>query len=456
MTLRRPEAEDFLDLAQQFRTRRFGDPDSPVALYIGMAPDGTDAADGPAKIAAQHEQIGGLLDVLRAAAVLRQSHAIAKDDSLGLHVDARYPFDLGPRQARDTQDVIPGRAAQVLAQRLEAKRMLIDEGEIQYGFSPRANGRFVRFENELHHPLERRDVPAHPDLAIFAGDWVELNVTISIGFCGAANRSSARSRNGFIATIERRASTPRAGGSSCAGCSYRILPNHKDCVRFVEILQQNGALADADALRQAHAGRLVTHVRVIGKVICAEAPHEDLVEKGGFVRTAPRGVEVRLVGVLQRPELRANHREGVLPADRLVMVGRTVVAHRLRQATLFLQPVVALLFQFADRVRRKKLPRYPSLGEFEGDGFAPFSQNSNELVCSGSGHAHPGLSKPSGWFIDSSVSEPFSTTLCSRSACATARSAPQPPAGLSYGSKTGPASGHWPGTAGLRTEEEGG
>src|ERR1700733_3155007 len=170
MTLRRPEAEDFLDLAQQFRARRFGDPDSPVALYIGMAPDGTYAGAGPAKIAAQHEQIGGLLDVLGAAAVLRQSHAIAKDDSLGLHVDAGYPFDQGPRQARDTQDVIPGRAAQVLAQRVEAKCMLIDEGEIEHRISPRANGRFVRFENKLHHPLERRDVPAHPDLAIFAGD----------------------------------------------------------------------------------------------------------------------------------------------------------------------------------------------------------------------------------------------------------------------------------------------
>ena len=60
----------------------------------------------------------------------------------------------------------------------------------------------------------------------------------------------------------------------------------------------------------------------------------------------------------------------------------------------------------------------------------------------------PGQSKPSGWFIDSSVSEPFSRTLCSRSAWATARSAPQPPAGLLYGSKTGPASGSLTWTAG--------
>ena len=38
---------------------------------------------------------------------------------------------------------------------------------------------------------------------------------------------------------------------------------------------------------------------------------------------------------------------------------------------------------------------------------APFSQNSKELVCLGSGQAHPGQSKPSGWFIDSSASGAF-------------------------------------------------
>jgi len=72
---------------------------------------------------------------------------------------------------------------------------------------------------------------------------------------------------------------------------------------------------------------------------------------------------------------------------------------------------------------------------------APFSQNSNELVCLGSGQAQPGQSKPSGWFTDSSAFDPFRTMLCSRNARAVACSAPQPPAGLSYGSKTAPSGG---------------
>ena len=50
------------------------------------------------------------------------------------------------------------------------------------------------------------------------------------------------------------------------------------------------------------------------------------------------------------------------------MVGRRIVAHRLGQPPLLLQPVVALLFQFADGMGRKELARHAALGQLEGDG----------------------------------------------------------------------------------------
>src|SRR6202020_3499830 len=65
--------------------------------------------------------------------------------------------------------------------------------------------------------------------------------------------------------------------------------------------------------------------------------------------------------------------------------------------------------------------------------FAPFSQNSKELVCLGSGQAQPGQSKPSGWFMRSRVTEPLTATFCSSNALLVASSPPQPPAGLVYG-----------------------
>src|SRR5882757_9541788 len=60
---------------------------------------------------------------------------------------------------------------------------------------------------------------------------------------------------------------------------------------------------------------------------------------------------------------------------------------------------------------------------------APFSQNSKEEVCLGSGQAQPGQSKPSGWFCLSSRPAPATELREQASAAAVARSAPQPPAG---------------------------
>jgi hypothetical protein len=108
-----------------------------------------------------------------------------------------------------------------------------------------------------------------------------------------------------------------------------------------------------------------------------------------------------------------------------------VVAHRLGQTTLLLQPMIAILFEFTDSVGRKGLARDTALGQLPGDGLGTIFAKLEWLVCRGAGHAQPGQSKPSGWFIDNSALEPLSSTLCSRSALAVACTAPQPPAGAS-------------------------
>jgi hypothetical protein len=62
---------------------------------------------------------------------------------------------------------------------------------------------------------------------------------------------------------------------------------------------------------------------------------------------------------------------------------------------------------------------------------APFSQNWKVEVCSLSGHAQPGQSKPSGLFVRSNSAGASATCICSATASAVARSAPHPPAGAS-------------------------
>ena len=59
------------------------------------------------------------------------------------------------------------------------------------------------------------------------------------------------------------------------------------------------------------------------------------------------------------------------------------------------------------------------------------SQNWKVEVCSLSGQAQPGQSKPSGLFVHNSSSGASATCICSATALAVARSAPHPPAGAS-------------------------
>jgi hypothetical protein len=66
--------------------------------------------------------------------------------------------------------------------------------------------------------------------------------------------------------------------------------------------------------------------------------------------------------------------------------------------------------------------------------FAPFSQKLKACASFFSGHAQPGQSKPVGWLILRSVMAPFLKTSCRFKFRATLNSAPQPPAGLLYGS----------------------
>ena len=228
----------------------------------------------------------------------------------------------------------------------------------------------MRLEDKLHHPLQRRNIASDTNLAIFTGDpgraeRQHLDRVLRRGEaleCAFAQRVHRHDRN----TAPRRlAQWGHHSGAICAG----ILPDHEDRVRLVEILEQNGAFANADALGQADAGRLMAHVGTVGKVVRAKAPHENLVEECGFIGSAARRVEVRPVGTLERAKMRPNQGEGVVPADGLVVIRHAVVTHRIGQASLLLEPVITLSFQFAYGIGREELGRHSSFREFEGDGF---------------------------------------------------------------------------------------
>jgi hypothetical protein len=96
---RRLEAECADDAVQQCLVRNFGNPDGSIALHVGMTAQRRDAGALAADIAAKQQEIGDLLDVAGAVAVLGDAHAVIDDDAIGLGIDIRDVLDVGPRQA---------------------------------------------------------------------------------------------------------------------------------------------------------------------------------------------------------------------------------------------------------------------------------------------------------------------------------------------------------------------
>ncbi len=227
----------------------------------------------------------------------------------------------------------------------------------------------MRLQHQLHDPLESRDIAADADLAILAGDprLAEGRHLDRILGCGKPLESALAQ---WVEHDDRHAAARRPvqlrQHSRAVGAG--ILTDDEDRVGIGEVVEQHGPLADADAFRKADAGRLVAHVRAIRKVVRSETACEQLVHERRLVRGASRGVELGLVRIIKSVELAADQCERLIPTDRHIVVGRGIVAHRLRQPPLLLQPVVTFLFQFADRVGRKELARHPAFGQLPGDG----------------------------------------------------------------------------------------
>ena len=169
---------------------------------------------------------------------------------------------------------------------------------------------------------------------------------------------------------------------------------------MLEVVERDRALADADRLREPDAARLVAHVRAVGEVVGAEAPHEELVEEGRLVAGAARGVEDRLVRRGERARARcADEREGVVPGDRLVAVARRAGAASARRGGP--APRASGRSARAARRRRAREERAVRRAARSPRRRRPWrrSRRTRSMPRSaGSGQAQPGQSKPSGWF----------------------------------------------------------
>ncbi len=190
-------------------------------------------------------------------------------------------------------------------------------------------------------------------------------------------------------------------------------------IAMVKIIQLYRAFADANRFGQADAGWLVAHIGTVGEVIGAKFAGKQLPQKGGLVGSTSRGIKFHAVGIVITAQPLTNFIEGGLPLDGLIGIRYRIVFHWMRQPAFAFKLVGAALPQFADRVGRENSGVVRLLVASHDTAFAPFSQNSKEDVCLGSGQAQPGQSKPLGWLtLNKAITSCF-TAICQ---------GPQPPA----------------------------
>ena len=151
----------------------------------------------------------------------------------------RSIWSRGSPQTRN--DVVPARAAQIVGERLEAVRVLLDESEIEYRVRAAAKRLVMRLEHQLHDALERRDIAANADLAILAGDprlaerrhldgvlWRRKPLERAL-----AQRVDHHDRHAAARRLVQLGHHPRAVGAG-------VLADDEDRLGMREILEQHG------------------------------------------------------------------------------------------------------------------------------------------------------------------------------------------------------------------------
>ena len=131
LVARRFESEYAGNSVQQFIARNLGNADRAVSLHIRVPPQRRNAGALAPDIAAKHQEIGDLLNISRAMAMLGDPHAVIDDDPLRLGIDVSDVLDFRSRQTRGLLDRVPGGRIEVGQQRVDPGGMILDKVAIE-------------------------------------------------------------------------------------------------------------------------------------------------------------------------------------------------------------------------------------------------------------------------------------------------------------------------------------
>ena len=189
-----------------------------------------------------------------------------------------------------------------------------------------------------------------------------------------------------------------------------VLADDEDEVGLLDVVEGDACPCRRRSCRRAPTPLDSWHMfEQSGRLFVPKRPHEELVE-----RTRPRcscGPTCRRRrgrATPGRAARRGDQREGVVPRDRLVVVGARGPVHRLGEPALLAEPVLAALGQLGDRVLgEERAVRRGAAVASQATALAPFSQNSKrDGACAARARRSPGSRSPPCWLSRSSVRTP--------------------------------------------------
>ncbi|MNX93249.1 hypothetical protein D3C86_1254260 [compost metagenome] len=278
--------------------------------------------------------------------MLGQAHRPAHDHPLGPGVHAGGEFDVSQRHARLLLDVLPTGGVDFPQVGTHSRGVFGDERVVEHRLAAVDLCFALPLQQELDHAAHDRHVTAqcraevrgvgglgavqqHFDRVLWMLEALQSALLERVDadhLCAALHRLAQRFEHPWVVG---------------AG----VLADDENRVGMLQVIEHDGAFAHAEAFDHRNGAGLVAHVGAIGEIVGAVGPHEQLIEKRRFVAGAARGVELGLVRRFQRIEMPGDQRERVVPRGLDVTVGGRVIAHRVGQSALILQPVIALFGQ---------------------------------------------------------------------------------------------------------------
>src|ERR1700719_775783 len=229
--------------------------------------------------------------------------------------------------------------------------------------NPRAESRLLPLEKLLQDSLDRRHIPidAHWQIQIRKRlplaqqskrqlQRIRVILRVRILYPSQAHFRQRVDRDKFGALVLgllQRGQHPRM-------VRAWIVPENKDELRTLHVLQRRRALANSERLHHGYTGRLVAHVRAIRKIVRAKLASKQLHKKGRLIGRLSRGIEGGLIGRTQAVQLLRNHGKGLWPRNRLIVGRVRVPYHRRSQTALLVKRVIVLRRQLRYRILREK------------------------------------------------------------------------------------------------------